>query len=608
MDETEFDPRTYVRTLPETPGVYRMLDSAGGILYVGKARRLRQRVASYFSKSGKSSRIESMVRQIRGIEFTVTHTEAEALILENNLIKRHGPRYNVLLRDDKSYPYIYLSDHDAFPRLGFHRGSRRQQGKYFGPFPSATAVRDTLSHLQKVFPVRQCEDTFFRNRSRPCLQYQIKRCTAPCVGFISADAYARDVAHAVKFLDGRSGEVINELVRDMEMAAKALDFEEAARLRDRIASLRQIQERQYISTEKGDLDIVACTSEGKQACVQVFYFRGGQNLGNRSHFPKVPEDTDETEVLAAFIARYYLGRKAPREILVNHALGERALLEDALSAETGHTVAIRSNVRGDRRRWLNMAVTNARAALAARLASRASLQRRFEELQQALDLDDLPVRLECFDISHTAGEATVASCVVFNHEGPLKSDYRRFNISDITPGDDYAAMKQALTRRYTRIQQGEGVLPDLLMIDGGPGQLAQAVAVLEELQVTGVTLLGIAKGPDRRPGEEKLFLPELENPVILRSDSPALHLLQQVRDEAHRFAITGHRQRRDKARRTSSLEDVPGLGPKRRQLLLRQFGGLRGVARAGVEDLQSVKGISRALAQKIYDTFHQETA
>ncbi len=606
--QAAFDARSLVSTLPEKPGVYRMLDESGRVLYVGKARRLRRRVASYFVRTSKGPRIESMVRQVRGIEFTVTHTEAEALILENNLIKRHAPRYNVLLRDDKSYPYIHLSDHADFPRLGFHRGNKREGGRYFGPFPSAAAVRGTLNHLQKVFPVRQCEDSFFRNRSRPCLQYQIKRCTAPCVGYISPEAYARDVQHAVKFLDGRSGEVIDELVRDMESAADNLDFEEAARLRDRIASLRQILERQYISGEKGDLDVVACVGEGQQACVQVFYFRGGQNLGNRSYFPGVPEQTDETEVLAAFLARYYLGRRAPREILVNHSVAGRDILEEALSRESGHSVHVRSRVRGERRRWLDMAVTNARAALTARLASRASQVQRFEALQRVLDLDEVPTRIECFDISHTAGEATVASCVVFNQEGAVKSDYRRFNIRDVVPGDDYAAIRQALTRRYTRVRQGEGVLPDLLMIDGGAGQLAQAVEVLEELQVTGVTLLGIAKGPDRRPGEEKLFLPGRHGPVILRADSAALHLLQQIRDEAHRFAITGHRQRRDKARRTSSLEEIPGLGPKRRQLLLRQFGGLQGVSRAGVEDLQSVRGISRELAQRIYDTFHQESA
>ncbi|MCC5811933.1 MAG: excinuclease ABC subunit UvrC [Ectothiorhodospiraceae bacterium] len=601
-----FDPRKTVRTLPERPGVYRMLDAAGDVIYVGKARRLRRRVASYFNRGQKDPKTVSMVGQIRGVEFTVTHTEAEALILENNLIKELAPRYNVLLRDDKSYPYIYLSDHDDFPRLGFHRGAKRAPGRYFGPFPSAGAVRDTLNHLQKVFPVRQCEDSFFRNRSRPCLQYQIQRCTAPCVGFITPDDYRRDVQHAVKFLEGRSGEVIDELVADMELASSELDFERAARLRDRIASLRRIQERQYITGERGDLDVVACVSRESQACVQVFFVRQGQNLGNKAFFPRIPPDTSEAEVLSAFLARYYLGRPAPRELLLNLPIEDEDVLEEALQQQNGRAVQIRTRVRGERRRWLEMAVNNAQEALQARAASSASLRRRFEELQQLLDLDDMPQRLECFDISHTQGEATVASCVVFNQEGPLKSDYRRFNIEGVTPGDDYAAMRQALTRRYTRLRKGEGVLPDLLVIDGGRGQLAQAVEVLEELQVEGVTLLGIAKGPDRKPGLEKLILPDRPQEVILPPDSAALHLLQQLRDEAHRFAITGHRQRRGKARRTSSLEQVAGLGPKRRQMLLKQFGGLQGIARAGVEDLQSVRGVSRELAQRIYDAFHNE--
>lgn len=602
----QFDAKALIRHLPEKPGVYRMIDAGGTVLYVGKARRLKRRVASYFTRSNRGSRIDAMVRQVRDIEITVTHTEAEALILENNLIKQHSPRYNVLLRDDKSYPFIVLSDHSDFPRLGFYRGSRRKGGRYFGPFPSATAVRNTLSHLQKVFPVRQCEDTFFRNRSRPCLQYQIERCTAPCVGYISPEDYARDVQHAVKFLEGRSGEVIDELAAGMEKAAESLDFEQAARLRDRISSLRQIQEKQYISGEKGDLDVVACVHQGRQACVQVFYIRGGQNLGNRSYFPRIPEETDENEVLTAFLARYYLGRQAPREILVNGPVPEKDLLEEALTRESGMQVSIRQRVRGERRRWLDMAVTNARAALAARMASHAGIQQRFEELQQALALAELPGRIECFDISHTAGEATVASCVVFDTEGARKSDYRRFNIRDVTAGDDYAAMRQALTRRYKRLREGEGQLPDLLLIDGGRGQLKQAMEALEELQVTGVELVGIAKGPDRRPGEETLFRAGHEDVVILPPDSPALHLLQQIRDEAHRFAITGHRARRDKTRRTSRLEDVPGLGPKRRQNLLKQFGGLRGIARAGVEDLESVKGISRELAQRVYDAFHDD--
>ncbi len=599
-----FDPRALIRSLPEQPGVYRMLDAEGRVIYVGKAKRLRRRVASYFNRGGKDPKTSTMVAQVRDIEFTVTHTEAEALILENTLIKESAPRYNVLLRDDKSYPYIFVSGDTEFPRLGFHRGPKRQPGRYFGPFPSAAAVRETLSHLQKVFPVRQCEDSFFRNRSRPCLQYQIKRCTAPCVGFIDRDQYARDVEHAIKFLEGRSGEVIDELAADMDRAAESLDFERAARLRDRISSLRRIQERQYMSGERGDLDVVACVGDGRAACVQVFVFRNGQSLGNKAYYPRIPVDTTASEVLAAFLARHYFDSKPPREILVNQTVPDRALLEEALATVSGHQVHLRSDVRGDRRRWLDMAVQNAWAALQTRIARHTGLELRFEALQHALDLDQIPERLECFDISHTAGEATVAACVVFNREGPLKSDYRRFNVEGVTPGDDYAAMRQALVRRYTRLRRGEGVLPDLLVVDGGEGQLAEASGVLEELQIEGVAILGIAKGPERKAGVERLILADTGEEVILPADSPARLLLQQIRDEAHRFAITGHRQRRNKARRTSTLEEIPGLGPKRRQLLLRQFGGLRGVSSAGVEDLAAVKGISRQLAQRIYDLFH----
>lgn len=604
MSESSFDAQTLVRSLPEQPGVYRMLDSDGHVIYVGKARKLRRRVASYFNASVKNPRTRALVAQVADITFTVTHTEAEALILENNLIKEYSPRYNVLLRDDKSYPYIYLSAQQQFPRLGFHRGARRTPGRYFGPFPSAGAVRDTLSHLQKVFPVRQCEDTFFAHRSRPCLQYQIKRCTAPCVGYISPEEYARDVEHAVMFLEGKSGEVIDRLVAQMEAASEALDFEAAARLRDRIATLRRIQEKQAITGEKGDLDVVAGVTEAGVTCIQVFVIRNGQNLGNKSFFPRAPDATDTGDVLAAFMARYYLGRDTPKEIVVNMDVPERDVLEAALGQDAGHVVHIRHRVRSERRRWVEMALNNARSALQSRAAQQAGQGRRMEALQQALDLEALPERLECFDISHTGGEATVASCVVFDAEGPVKSDYRRFNIADIEPGDDYAAMHQALERRYLRLKRGEGVLPDLLIIDGGQGQVRQAMDVLEELQVDGVTVLGISKGPDRRPGEEKLYLPERDETVILPPDSAALHLLQQIRDEAHRFAITGHRTRRGKARQRSRLDDVPGLGPKRRQNILKQFGGLKAVSRAGVDDLARVPGISRDLAQRVYDTFH----
>jgi excinuclease ABC subunit C len=605
MSETKcFDSRHFLQSVTNRPGVYRMLDAGGEVLYVGKARSLKKRVASYFTRGG-NLKTQALVSQIAAIEVTVTRTEGEALILESHLIKELRPRYNVLLRDDKSYPYIFVSDQE-FPRLAFHRGAKREKGRYFGPYPSAGAVRESLNLLQKIFPVRQCEDSFFRNRSRPCLQYQIRRCSAPCVGFVDPETYGRDVRHAMLFLEGRSSQVIDELVARMEAASQALQFELAARYRDQIASLRRVQERQYVSGEGGDLDILACRVQGGVSSVQVFYIRGGRNLGNRGFFPRTPEGLTEGEVLSAFIAQYYLDKAVPAEILVSHVLEEAPLLQEVLGAQAGRRVGITHRPRGDRARWLQMAVANAEHALAARLASRAGMHRRFEALQDALGLDDLPGRLECFDISHTTGEATVASCVVFESEGPLRSDYRRFNIEGVTPGDDYGAMRQALTRRYTRLREGEGRLPDILFIDGGRGQLAEACAVLEELQVTGVTLVGIAKGPERRPGSETLYVADPPGPMTLPADSPALHLIQQIRDEAHRFAITGHRNRRGRARNTSVLEAIPGMGPKRRQQLLRQFGGLREVQRAGVEDLANVQGISKALAQRIYDALHPE--
>lgn len=606
QEQPPFDPKTFVRNLTERPGVYRMLDSAGEVLYVGKARNLKRRVGSYFTRQLDSAKTAALVAQIRGIEITVTHTEAEALILENNLIKQYKPRYNVLLRDDKSYPFIYLSSEQTFPRLAYHRGSRKAPGRYFGPFPSASAVRETLSHLQKVFPIRQCDDTFFRNRSRPCLQYQIKRCSAPCVGYIEPEDYQRDVRHAEMFLEGKSGVIIDELVGQMEAAAERLEYEKAAQLRDRIAALRTIQERQYITSERGDLDVVAIASEGGVTCVQVFVFRSGHSLGNKTYFPKAPAGEAEADILAAFLARHYLGRRPPSELIVSHPIRERELLEEALTRDTGRRIRIRTNVRAERRRWLDMARENVRHALAAQLASQAGMERRYLALQEALELEEVPERIECFDISHTLGEATVASCVVFNREGPLKSDYRRFNIAGIAPGDDYAAMRQALTRRYTRLKEGEARLPDLLLLDGGRGQLTQAEEVLRELQVEGVMLVAIAKGPARRPGEEVLLVSGRESEFRLPPTSPALHLLQQVRDEAHRFAVTGHRQRRARARTTSVLEAIPGLGPKRRQSLLKHFGGLRGVSRAGIEDLARVPGISHTLAREIYETFHSE--
>jgi excinuclease ABC subunit C len=602
VDPDPFDHKSFLKTLTQRPGVYRMLDVEGRVLYVGKARDLKRRVSSYFSRA-LNRRIQLMVSQIDSIEVTVTHTEAEALILENTLIKELKPRYNILLRDDKSYPYIFLSAED-YPRLTYHRGAKKEKGRYFGPYPNAGSMRDTLQLMQKLFPVRQCDESFFRNRSRPCLQFQIKRCTAPCVGFISPGEYAEDVADAELFLEGKASRVIDSLVKRMESASQNLEFEQAARFRDQISALRRIQEKQYVTGERGDLDIIACSTAGGMSCVQVFYVRGGRNLGNKTFFPSNPEETGDEGIISAFIPQYYLGKQIPREIIVSHMPDEWELLQEVLSQQIGKSVQIKGRVRGTRSRWLEMAVSNARLALESRLASKAGVQGRLEAVQAALKLDELPQRLECFDISHTGGELTVASCVVFDQNGPLKSDYRRFNIEGIAPGDDYAAMAQALDRRYTRIQAGEGKLPDILLIDGGKGQLRAAADVLEELAVTDVLLLGVAKGPDRKPGMEQLFLLGRDVPIILPADSPALHLIQQIRDEAHRFAITGHRQRRQKQRKTSVLEQIPGVGPKRRQVLLKQFGGLQGIERAGVEDLSRVEGISRHLAEQIYQVFH----
>ena len=601
-----FNAREFLKSLTGMPGVYRMLDDHGRVLYVGKAGNLKKRVSSYFRKTGLSPKTRALVEQIAGIDVTVTHTEGEALLLESNLIKRHRPRYNVLLRDDKSYPYIYLSADDDFPRVTLHRGARRRRGRYFGPYPSAGSVRESLQLLQKLFRVRQCEDSFFGNRSRPCLQYQIGRCTAPCTGEISSEDYARDVRLTIMFLEGRSNAIIDELVKLMERASARRDYERAAVYRDRIASLRHVQERQYISKERGDIDIIACHLGHGCASVQVFFVRGGRNLGNAAFFPKVPIESSEADVLSAFIPQYYLDKDIPPELVVSHAPGDAGVIEEVLGSHCGHGVAIRSQVRGDRSRWIDMALNNAAHALQVRINSRTGYAARVAELAAVLGLDEPPVQIECFDISHTGGESTVASCVVFGREGPLKSAYRRFNIRDIRPGDDYAALEQAVTRRYTRLLRGEEKLPDLLLIDGGKGQVSAVCRVLDELQVPDLPVVGVAKGPGRRPGLEKLYLAASGETLDLPADSPAQHLVQQIRDEAHRFAITGHRQRRARSRTSSPLEQIPGIGARRRQLLLRQFGGIREVARAGVEDLSRVRGINRRLAQLIYDAFHDK--
>jgi excinuclease ABC subunit C len=601
----EFDPRTFVRSLPGSPGVYQMYNAAGKLLYIGKAKNLKNRVSSYFRSSGLTDRMVSLVQQVARIDVTITHTETEALLLESNLIKRFRPRYNILLRDDKSYPYIRLSTDQKFPGLFFHRGTRRGQQRYFGPYPSASAVRETLALLQKTIPVRQCEESYFRNRSRPCLQYQIKRCTAPCVGLISEQDYARDVEQVVLFLQGRNDVLIEKLASDMEQASSSLAFEAAAVLRDRIARVRHIQQRQYVSGAKGDIDVIVLVHEGITVAVGVMFIRAGRSLGTRVLFPSFGLDMAEEDMLMSFIAQYYLSKPPARHILLAVSLPDKAVLEEALSERAGFRIHVTAGRRGERRRWLESVQLNASDVLRRRIASRSDYRQRLDSLRSVLNLDTPPERMECIDISHTQGEATVASLVVFGAEGPSTEDYRRYNIEGITPGDDYAAIRQALSRRFQRILELGGSLPDVLFIDGGKGQLAVAVEVFNELAIQGVALLGVAKGKERKAGWERLFLPGRDRPLLLKPDSPALLLIQQIRDEAHRFAITGHRRRRAKARVTSTLEEIPGIGEKKRQALLRHLGGLQGVVRAGIDDLVRVPGISRQLAARVHACFHE---
>jgi len=576
------------------------------VLYVGKARNLKNRVSSYFRGSGQSAKTMAMLNLTRSMEVTVTDTETEALLLEYNLIKQHKPRFNIVLRDDKSFPHIHLSTDQEFPRISFHRGSTRIPGRLFGPYPSTHAVRGTISTLQKLFHLRGCKESYFNNRSRPCLQYQIQRCSGPCVGLISREDYARDVEDAALFLDGRNQEVTDRLAARMEEASEALKFEKAVRYRDQIAELSSIQASQHVSGGRGSADVIAIASESDQTCVTVLFVRDGRQLGSRNYFPHGAAGSATGEVLEAFLSQYYLRHEVPPEVISAVKVEDSELLVNGLSERAGRKVALKHKVRGERARWLDLAKTNSLHALDMRMATSASIRRQYQALAEALGMDEPPTRMECFDVSHTQGDSTVASCVVFGPEGPLKSDYRRFNITDVQAGDDYAAMRQALNRRYTRVQKGEAPVPDLLIVDGGKGQLTQAESVLEDLQLQGITLLGVAKGPSRKPGKEQLFLSGQDRPSILPANSPALHLVQQIRDEAHRFAIAGHRASRGKARRTSPLEAIAGLGPKRRRELLKQFGGLQGVQQAGVEDLARVKGISQALAERIHATLREK--
>ncbi len=584
-----------------------MFDEEEGILYVGKAKNLKNRVSSYFRSSALDSKTMALVSKIQKVETTVTGSETEALLLEQSLIKEYRPPYNIVFRDDKSYPYILLTTGDKYPRLAFHRGAQKKKGRYFGPFPSAYSVRDSLNILQKVFQVRQCEDTFFKNRARPCLQYQIKRCSGPCCDLVSTEDYADDVQHAAMFLEGKNNAVMQDYANKMEDASDKLEFEKAAHYRDQVGHLRKIQEQQYVVGNQGDIDVHAVVINPGGVCVLVMFIRGGRMLGNKTFFPKTRLDENESEVLAAFLPQFYLngsgGRETPPEVVVNARIEDKFVLEGALTSQSGRKVMISDNVRSHRKRWVDLAVTNAEQSLGSHMASRNSLQQRFQSLQEALSLEEMPGRLECFDISHTSGEATVASCVVFDQNGPLKSGYRRFNIDGITPGDDYAAMSQALSRRYTRIKKGEGLLPDILFIDGGKGQLSEAEKIFEELQIEGVTLVGVAKGPTRKAGLESLILSGGAE-LNLAQDNPGLHLIQHIRDESHRFAITAHRARRGKKRTESVLQGIEGVGPKRRRSLLRHFGGSAQVASAGLEELAKVEGISQILAEHIYATLH----
>ena len=690
-DDVPFDGKAFARGLSTAPGVYRMIAADGSVLYVGKAGALKKRVASYFANTPKASRTVAMLAQVARMEVTVTRTEGEALLLENQLIKSLRPRYNVLLRDDKSYPYVLVTQ-EPWPRLALHRGPRNVPGRYFGPYPGVTAVRETLNMMHKLFKLRSCEDSVFRNRSRPCLQHQIGRCTAPCVGLVPAREYSDSVRRATLFLEGRSDELTHELGEAMEAASARLDFEEAARLRDLVASVRTLQARQYVDGRAAELDVLAVAMQGSHACVLLLAFRDGRNLGTRAFFPKTNGSENPAEVLAAFVSQYYGEQPAPREIVLDRAIEDVALLEEAFGAATGRKVQIRHSVRGERAGYLDLAKRNAEMSLATELGSRAAQQARIDSLCQLLELERVPARIECFDISHTMGEATVASCVVFDAEGAVRSQYRRYNITGIEPGDDYAAMQQALTRRFRRAvealdpgdvraprpaaaggwtpgdpgaraalaggEEGEGdgnggaggatpagssasghagrgeesasastppprpgrpagVLPDLLLIDGGAGQVAQARAVLDAFGIPtstgrgspGVIIVGVAKGEERRAGHERLLLPDGRE-LRPGADSPGLQLIQQVRDEAHRFAITGHRGRRQKARSISRLEDIPGIGPRRRASLLKHFGGLPGLKAAGIEEIARVEGVNAALAARIYATLHglQEAA
>ena len=602
-----FDAKRFIGRLTTRPGVYQMLDADGEVIYVGKAKNLKKRVSSYFLRASGSPRTEAMVDRIADIAVNVTQTEDQALVLEANLIKQYKPHYNVLFKDDKSFPYIAISGHE-YPRISYHRGARKRGVRYFGPYPGAWAARQTLASLQKLFQLRPCTDTYFANRTRPCLQHQIKRCSAPCVRKISPEDYARDIAHAVQVLDGKGDKLVRQFGEQMEAASQALEFERAAALRDQIANLRRVQAQGQAVSGSRSLDVVLAQPLGGVWGVIVGTVRHGRHMGHRTYYPSAPAGIAVSELLAAFLTQHYLsgsgGDQIPRELIMPEPPDDADWLTEALAKRAGRTVDLKASVRGDRARVVQMARDSLNEAVSARVASRKSQHARFAALAELLDLPEPPQRLECFDISHTRGESAVASCVVFDTDGPLKSAYRRFNIKDVTPGDDYAAIRQAVSRRFARLKSGEAPMPDILFIDGGAGQVTQAVEALAELDVDGVLIAGVSKGTGRRPGLEQLIVPGTDTLLRPSADNPGLHLVQQIRDEAHRFAIQGHRGQRSKARGKSVLESIDGLGPKRRAALLKAFGGLPRIERAGVDELMRVDGVNRALAQRIYERFH----
>ena len=605
----EFDSKSFLSSLTHRAGTYQMMDAEASVLYVGKAKNLKKRVASYFRKTGISTKTAALVKRINDIDITVTETETEALILEQNLIKKHRPPFNILMRDDKSYPYIFLSDKDQWPRLSFHRGAKKRKGSYFGPYPSVNAVRESMSLLQRVFKVRQCEDSFFKNRSRPCLQYQINRCTGPCVDMTSQEDYDSNVDLTRQYLEGKSEKIMKQLERDMEIASTDMKFEQAAEKRDQIKALRQVQSQQVIEKGRGVIDVIAASIEKGQACIHILFIRQGRILGSRSYYPKIPLSETVEDLLSEFLPQIYLngsGRSdIPKEIITNASFDGSEALSNALQQFVDRAVLIKQSIRGTRAKWMELALRTSSLNLSAKLVSTQTINQRFEALRSTLDLENIPERIECFDVSHSSGEATVASCIVFDSSGPVKNEYRKFNIEGVGANDDYAAMDQALRRRYKRLVNGEGRVPDILLIDGGKGQLGIAREALSELGVVGVMIVGVAKGSTRKAGFETLILAD-ENRVVAEPDQAALHLIQQIRDEAHRFAITGHKQRRDKKRRISSLEGIPGVGPKRRRDLLKHFGGIVEVRKASVSDLMKVTNINKHVAEAIYDELCQD--